>query len=255
MNRKFWRGLGIALIALPDPTFITDVIGLSIIGATFLFPQENKPYSYKQTKALTKSYLEYVKSREGMARQPIHHVLRRHLEYSQSSDAVGSYNSRWNRDYKETTPEKITYHKLNRIALATVLVDERGLDNKSGGDEIRHHAPDRRIFIECSKVVGTFNADSQQYHWRTEYKSEKIVHHVLNRRLLLDSCTVVGSFDANSQRYEWRNKTKEEQVIYHKLNRDITSQYVENTHSLEHQIRGVGVKGELAGQRVNTPHA
>ena len=39
MNRRVLRTVGIAVIVIPEPTFITDIVGLIIVGASFLMPQ------------------------------------------------------------------------------------------------------------------------------------------------------------------------------------------------------------------------
>jgi hypothetical protein len=63
MNRKLLRTIGIAIIILPDPTFISDVVGLMLVGASYLFYSKKK-LGYERLNGLVIYHLGYKKSEE-----------------------------------------------------------------------------------------------------------------------------------------------------------------------------------------------
>ncbi len=67
------RALGIGIILLPDPTLITDVLGLMLVGSSYLLFRGKEADSQKQLKKLVESYLSYMNSGD-FASTPVYHI-------------------------------------------------------------------------------------------------------------------------------------------------------------------------------------
>ena len=226
MNRKFLRTLGIAIIVLPDPTFISDAIGLLLVGTFYLLSRGKKPDSYKQLRELVKSYLGHMKGGESRNRQPVHNSLRWDPEYSRTSPTADP-NEVWQR---RAAAGQVVHHTLDMRRLLERYTTVVSFDPESQcyswrgepkAEKVVHHTLNRRALLQSTNVVVNPEGNSQD----DEPNSEKLVHHTLDRRTLLDRYKVVGTFDAGSQRYEWRSEPMGEQVVHHKLNRTLISQY------------------------------
>ena len=204
MSGKLLKGLGIALIALPDPTFITDLLGLLLVGSSFILSQRGRHDSPNQLKESIKRYMASIKDGEPMDYQPIHHVLLRNLEYSLTSNVTNS--QRYGKqaivtdpiihhvlDYQrlldrykdvgkfETMPEKMVHHTLNRRASSQSINTVFGHNAQyvnciPNSDKLVHHTLARRAFLDHSEATSLIND--------VENNIEKVVHHMMNVRAI-----------------------------------------------------------------------
>lgn len=147
MNRRLLRTIGIAIIVfLPDPTFISDVIGLLLVGVSYFVPRGGK-FSYNRLNGLVQYYLGNTKGGE-FKNFP---VAQRALILSPKYGRAGS----------SSDPDEAW-----RGSLAT--------------GQVRYHTLNRRRPVVCHRV-GSFNPEKQQYCWHQKAETEKLIHHMLNR--------------------------------------------------------------------------
>ena len=152
MNRRLLRTIGIAIIIFPDPTFISDVIGLLLVAASYLLFRK-KTLSYKKLNGLVLYHLGCMKDEKSRNCQVEQHGLK------------------WNPKYVRN----ITSSDSDEIW-------QRGIAT----GQIVHHTLDRRRLEGNYKIVGKFSPEKQRYYWHGECETGKVVYHTLNRGLLLN---------------------------------------------------------------------
>ncbi len=147
MNGKLLRTIGIAIILLPDPTFITDILGLLVIGASFVFFRK-RSLSYKKLNGLM-IYDLAAKGKEPGGFQPDDRGLK------WSPPFHGKDTSGW------------TDEGTARGILAGPVV---------------HHVLNRQSPAGFNKTIGSFNPETQTYNWRnTAAGRETVVFHSLKK--------------------------------------------------------------------------
>jgi hypothetical protein len=138
MNRKLLRTIGIAIIIiLPDPTFISDVIGLLLVASSYLFSHQKK-LSYEQLNGLVIYHLGYRNGGEPGNYEVNNHALRRNYQHSR------------------TSPSSYSDELLQRMVATGPIVN---------------HALNRHCLKGSQKIVGSFNPKTQSYCWYGQVKA------------------------------------------------------------------------------------
>jgi hypothetical protein len=222
MNRKLIRGLGIALIALPDPTFITDILGLMIVSASFLSAERTGPDSQCQPDGLMRSYLECLKDGKPGFRPPAHVTLRCGPAYRQPGKAAvpavyhpldrkslrERYSANSDENRQQKTPD--VYHRLDRQNLRERYTTESSefRQREAAITMTVYHRLDWRSLLER---FDTFSRECCPMKETTP-----TVYHQLEKQNLRERYAVASHQSC-------RQRAAAVQIIHHKLNWSLAS--------------------------------